>query len=107
LKRTRATGTPKRPMTQAFFTLASTIVEVVGPTDRSGPGDATFYGLAYTVADLDKTAAFLGSRLRPAGDAVQQGRRIATLDRAAGSTIPLAFMSARTPSARRSDNQPG
>jgi len=93
LRRTRDTGTPQRPSRQAFFKLGETIVEIVGPATASQPGPARFYGLAFTVADLDATAAFLGKRLRPARNAVQSGRRIATLDRSAGSTIPLAFMS--------------
>lgn len=92
LRRTRDTGTRERPTIQAFFKLGETIVEVVGSATTSRPGPARFYGLAFTVADLERTAAALGDRLRPAKDAVQPGRRIATLDRAAGSTVPLAFM---------------
>jgi hypothetical protein len=93
LRRTREIGTAGRPMRQAFFRLGPAIVEVVGPAPASGSGPASFYGLAFTVADLDATAAFLGQRLQPAIDAVQPGRRIATLDRAAGSTVPMVFMS--------------
>jgi hypothetical protein len=93
LRRSRDTGTTERPARQAFFRLGETIVEVVGPATSSQPGAASFYGLAFMVADLDRTASFLGDRLRPPRDAVQSGRRIAVLDREAGSTIPLAFMS--------------
>lgn len=93
LRRTREIGSAARPAMQAFFKLDNTIVEVVGSADESRPGPASFYGLAFTVADLDATAAVLGDSLRPAKDAVQRGRRIATLDRAAGSTVSLAFMS--------------
>ena len=93
LRRTRDAGTPQRPTRQAFFKLGETIVEIVGSATASRPGQARFYGLAFTVADFDATAAFLGGRLRPARNAVQSGRRIATLDRSAGSTVPLAFMS--------------
>ncbi len=92
MRRSRDAGSAQR-MTQVFFKLGETIVEVVGSSTESSPGKASFYGLAFTVTDLDKAAAFLGKRLRPARDAVQPGRRIAILDRAAGSTIPLAFMS--------------
>lgn len=95
LRRTRATGTPGEPLVQAFFKLGDTVVEVVGPPGRPEPGAARFWGLAFTVSDLAATAAFLGDRLRPAKDAVQPGRRIATLDRSAGSALPLAFMSRR------------
>lgn len=93
LRRTRDAGTEERPSRQAFFRLGETIAEVVGSPDRSRPGPARFYGLAFTVGDLTETASFLGSRLRPANDAVQPGRQIATLDRAAGSSVPIAFMS--------------
>lgn len=92
LRRTRDTGTRERPTIQAFFKMGETIVEVVGSATASRPGQARFYGLAFTVSDLDTTAAVLGERLRPPKDAVQPGRRIATLDRGAGSTVPLAFM---------------
>jgi catechol 2,3-dioxygenase-like lactoylglutathione lyase family enzyme len=103
LRRTRDAGSPQRPMTQAFFKVGPTIVEVVGSPTRAEPGPARFYGLAFTVADLDATAAFLGERLRPARDAVQAGRSIATLDRAAGSTVALAFMSIGPPAEQASD----
>jgi hypothetical protein len=93
LRRTRDAGTAERPTRQGFFRMGETIVELVGSPTASLPGPARFYGLAFTVADLDVTAAFLGSRLRPTRAAVQTGRWIATLDRGAGSTVPLAFMS--------------
>jgi hypothetical protein len=43
---------------------------------------------------MDATAEFLGSRLGELRPAVQRGRTIATLKRDAGSTVPLAFMTA-------------
>jgi hypothetical protein len=94
LRRTRDAGTAERPSVQAFFRLGETIVEVVGRPNEPGSGPARFYGLAFTVGDLDATAQYLGDRLRPAKAAVQPGRRIATLDWAAGATVPIAFMSA-------------
>jgi hypothetical protein len=93
LRRVRDTGSRERPTQQAFFRLGEVVLEVVGPRSPSGDGAARIYGLAWNVRDLEETAAFLGDRLRPAKDAVQKGRRIATLDRAAGSTVPHAFMS--------------
>ena len=89
LRRTRNAGRAH----QAFFKLGEVVLEVVGPPQPAGDGPARFMGLAWTVADLDQTAAVLGDRLHPAKAAVQPGRRIATLDRAAGSTVPMAFMS--------------
>lgn len=93
LRRVRDVGTEAGATRQAFFRVGRTIAEVVGPPVPSGSGAAAFYGLAFSVEDLDATAAFLGPRLRPPKPAVQPGRRIATLDRAAGSTVPLAFLS--------------
>jgi hypothetical protein len=45
------------------------------------------------VSDLDGLASRLGDRLGSVHDAVQPGRRIATLREAAGVSPPLAFMS--------------
>ena len=94
LRRTRDTDQYGPPFRQTFFKLGDVVLEVIGPVEPRDDRPARFYGLAFTVADLDATAAFLGARLRPAKDAVQPGRRIATLDRDAGSTVPIAFMSA-------------
>ena len=93
LRRVRPTGTAERPMQQAFFKLGEVILELVGPKVPAGDGPLRFYGLAWTVRDLDETAAFFGDRLKPAKDAVQPGRRIATLASSGGSTVPHAFMS--------------
>jgi hypothetical protein len=93
LRRTRDTDQYGPPFRQTFFKLGEVVLEVIGPVDPRDDGPARFYGLAFTVGDLDETAAFLGDRLHAAKDAVQPGRRIATLDRGAGSSIPIAFMS--------------
>ncbi|HEX4978911.1 MAG TPA: hypothetical protein VFV35_02490 [Acidimicrobiales bacterium] len=97
LRRTRDVPAGRSPvaMLQAFFRLGEVILELVGPAEGAGDGAPSLFGLAWTVRDLDETASFLGKRLRPAKDAVQPGRRIATLDRAlGGSTVSMAFMSA-------------
>jgi hypothetical protein len=81
------------PMRQVFFRLGEVILEVVGAPDTHGDGDAGFFGLAHTVADLDVTAALLGSALGEPKDAVQPGRRIATLrHREVGMSVATAFM---------------
>jgi hypothetical protein len=59
---------------------------------------ARFWGLAFTVADLDAIAERLGNRLSGPRDAVQPGRRIATLRGEAGIGPAVAFM---TPAVRR------
>jgi hypothetical protein len=78
--------------TQTFFRAGGVIIELVGPIpDVTGE---RFWGLAFTVADLDGCAACLGDALGAAKDAVQPGRQIATLrHKQVGLTIPIAFMS--------------
>ena len=91
-------------MRQAFFWLGHpdgraderVILEVVGPdvVDPAKANDpAKFFGLALTCADLDSTAAFFGDLMKAPGEAVQAGRRIATLSSRAGSTVAIAMMS--------------
>lgn len=100
LRRIREQPTPAGAPRQAFFRLGAEIVEVVQePADVSarlgGPErPAFFWGLALRCADLDATAAALGDRSSPVRDAVQPGRRIASLRRDAGLALPVALMSA-------------
>jgi hypothetical protein len=93
LRRVRETDSYGSPMRQGFFKHGAVVLEVIGPAQPAGDGPARLWGLAFTVADLDATAVFLGDRLHPPKDAVQEGRRIATVDKSAGSTVPIAFMS--------------
>ena len=93
-RRQRQTDQYGPPFTQTFFRLGRPILELIGPGTPAGSEPARFYGIAFTVKDLDATAALLGDRLGRVKDAVQPGRRIATLRREAGAGIPLAFMSA-------------
>ena len=88
-RRTRAHGS----MRQTFFRLGPVILELVGPSEPNDDGPARFWGIAFTVDDLDATAAFLGEHLGPVKDAVQPGRRIASLRKQAGLAVPIAFMS--------------
>jgi len=92
-RRRRRTDQYGAPFTQTFFRLGQPILEVIGPETPASPAAARFYGIAFTVRDLDATAALLGNRLGRVKDAVQPGRRIATLRREAGAGVPLAFMS--------------
>jgi hypothetical protein len=78
--------------TQTFFRAGEVIVELVGPIPNV-TGERC-WGLAMTVADLDACAVLLGDRMGSVKDAVQSGRRIATLRHdAVGLTVPIAFMS--------------
>jgi hypothetical protein len=83
-------GEPGR--VQRFFRLGEVILELVGPAEPAGDRPAAFWGLAYTVADLDATVRRLGDAVGRARDAVQPGRRIASLRRGV-LAVPTAFMS--------------
>jgi hypothetical protein len=76
---------------QAFFVLGPCLLEVGGPAD----GEPRFWGLTLVVEDLDAAAERLGDRLGRVKDAVQPGRRIATVRREAGLGAPVALMTPR------------
>jgi hypothetical protein len=81
---------------QTFFRTGEVIVELVAAAhedDAAPDAPARFFGIACTVADLDACAARLGDALGPVKDAVQPGRRIATLrGRELGLDVAIAFM---------------
>ncbi len=97
LRRIREEPSPAGAPRQAFFRLGANILEVVQEpaeaTERAG-GDrpAFFWGLAFVAPDLDATVAGLGDRVSEIRPAVQPGRRIATLRRSAGLTVPVALL---------------
>jgi hypothetical protein len=97
LRRVREEPTPAGAPRQAFFRLGATILEVVQEPaeaiERAG-GDhpAFFWGLALIAPELDATVAGFGDRAGEIRPAVQPGRRIATLRRAAGLSLPVALM---------------
>ncbi len=101
LRRVREEPTPAGAPRQAFFRLGGAILEAVqAPPDaieRGGGPDrpAFFWGLALLAPDLDATVASLGEHAGEARDAVQPGRRIATLRRSAGLSLPVALISPR------------
>jgi hypothetical protein len=100
LRRMRDEPTPGGAPRQAFFRLGAEILELIQePADsieRAGGVEhpARFWGLALRVEDLDETVRLLGPHVGEIRPAVQRGRRIASLRRAAGVAVPLAFMSA-------------
>jgi hypothetical protein len=99
LRRIREQPTPAGAPRQAFFRLGSVILEVVQEpaevVERLGGIDrgARFWGLALLVSDLDRTVASLAEHASEIRPAVQPGRRIATLRRSAGVSVPVALMS--------------
>ena len=81
------------PMRQTFFRLGEVILEVIGPAEPAGDGPAQFFGIALTVEDLDALPEQYGEQLGRIKDAVQPGRRIATLrHRNLGLSVAIAFM---------------
>jgi hypothetical protein len=95
--RVRRTESYGAPMSQTFFRAGEVIVELIGPEappDDGNAGPSAFFGLAYTVADLDATAAFLADHLGTVKEAVQPGRRIVTLrHKQLDMSVATAFMS--------------
>lgn len=90
LRRTRELGNGRQ---QRFFRLAGTIIEVIGDVSSPGPDPASIWGLALVSEDIDATAASLPGACTPPKDAVQPGRRIATIDnRSFGIGLRLAVM---------------
>ena len=79
----------------AFVVAGTALLEFVGP---AVPGDRPphLWGLALTVADLDAAVALLGDACGTPKDAVQPGRRIATVRHdAIGLGVPTVLLSAR------------
>jgi hypothetical protein len=97
LRRVREGDTPGGSPRQAFFRMGEVILEVVQApegsklaADRDGP--ARLWGIAFRVEDFGALAAVLGDSLSEPRDAVQPGRRIASVASAAGLGPAIAFM---------------
>jgi hypothetical protein len=98
LRRTREGPTPGGSTRQAFFRAGEPILEVVQAPEgssvaRDPEGPARLWGLAFVVKDLDETARTLGALVGRPREAVQPGRRIATLRGEAALGPAIAFMS--------------
>lgn len=96
-RRSRDVPDADPPRRQVFYVLDTALLELMGPTQGSGAtGSARFWGLAFVSADLDDSVAALGLLASEVRDAVQPGRRIATIrHQAAGLTVPTVLMSPR------------
>ncbi len=110
LRRVREEPTPAGAPRQAFFRLGAEILEVVqAPVEAiertGGDQPAFFWGLAFIAPDLEATVAQLGEHASEVHDAVQPGRRIATLRRSAGLTLPVALMTP-APTAHTAQDHP-
>jgi hypothetical protein len=94
-RRIREVETDDGLLRQGFFRFDEVILEVV-EHPRIDAGPARFWGITFAVADLDACAALLGESLGSTRDAVQPGRRIATVRGSAGLGLPVALISADT-----------
>jgi hypothetical protein len=98
LRRIREEPTPAGAPRQAFFRLGAEILELIQEPDdavaSAGGRDrpARLWGLALIASDLDRTVGLLAPHASTPREAVQPGRRIATLRRSAGVAVPLALM---------------
>jgi hypothetical protein len=97
LRRVREEPTPAGAPRQAFFRLGEPVLEVVqAPAEAiertGGDRPAFFWGLAFVAPEIDATVASLGDRAGEVRDAVQPGRRITTLRRSAGLSLPVALI---------------
>lgn len=90
---------PGPPLRQAFFRLGETLAELVElPEEKVGSAErARFWGFTVVLADLDAGVASLGERVGPITEAVQPGRRIATIRKEAGLGMPVALITPRPP----------
>lgn len=96
LRRRREAARNGNEVHQLFYWLGDVILEIVSNPRLSASEPAGFWGLAFTVSDLDETVKTLGPLLGEAREAVQKGRRIASVRRTAGLSVPVAFMTPHT-----------
>jgi hypothetical protein len=89
LRRVRDAGGGVR---QGFMWVGDTILELVEAPGGAADDPASFWGLVVVVADLDRAVRIADGAVGEPRDAVQPGRRIATVGRDAGVGLPLAFM---------------
>lgn len=94
VRRVREAGPDLR---QGFLWAGDVLLEVVGPAEPSGDDPASLWGLVVVAPDLDAMLALPGEPLGSVRDAVQEGRRIATVRREGGSSVPMAFMTPHRP----------
>ena len=99
------------PRRQAFFRVdgGARFLEVIGPEPGGEDGGpVSLWGVTFTTADMDTTARAMDGLLSRPRPAVQRGRAIAVVDRAAGTSLAIAVMTPRperwseTPSKRAS-----
>jgi len=93
LRRVREAETGMGAYRQAFFRVGRPILELVESADLDGQAPAQFWGITFTTEGIDVAAELLGDKLGRVKDAVQPGRRIATVRKEAGHGLPVALIS--------------
>ena len=96
LRRIREGETGMGPYRQAFFRVGRPILEVVEAADMEADAPARFWGITFTTADIDAAAVVMGETLGRIKEAVQPGRRIATVRREAGLGLPVALITPKS-----------
>jgi hypothetical protein len=89
LRRTRDAGGGVR---QGFMWVGDVILELVEAPGGDPDAPAGFWGLVVVVDDMERAARAAGDALGEPREAVQPGRRIATVRPEAGLGVPLALM---------------
>lgn len=97
-KRITLPGTNGGDREQRFFWAGRVIVELVGPASPESTEDvsstASFWGLALVSANLEIALSTMGDALGEPKDAVQPGRKIATVrTKELDISVPIALMS--------------
>ena len=91
LKRIRDAGHGVR---QGFHRAGSLSLEIVERPDLAPETSAEIWGVVFVVDDLDSAIAWLGpDAIGAPRDAVQNGRRIASIKKEVGLGLPVALMS--------------
>ena len=91
LKRIRDAGHGVR---QGFHRAGSIILEIVERPDLASETAAEIWGVVFVVEDLDAAVTWLGpDAIGAPRDAVQSGRRIASVKKEVGLGLPVALMS--------------
>lgn len=95
VRRERPTAMAGIDIVQLFVIAGDVLLEMIAPASGTGTVEGV-WGLAVTAHDIDSTAAWFGEQCGPVTDAVQSGRRIATLrHEALALPLPIAVMSPR------------
>ena len=89
------TSVSLKPRLDSGAVILEVVQEPEDAIERGGGPErpAFFWGLAFVAPDLEATVASLGDRAGEIRAAVQPGRQIATLLRAAGLALPIALIS--------------